>query len=283
METSGGTNSLKKEETQLLESATEIAKAAGDILRRYWGKISKIQQKKFYWDLVTEADTESEKLILEAIQKQFPTHKTLSEEFGLADTGEADYLWVIDPLDGTTNYTHQYPMVAVSIGILKNHIPIVGVVYNPILNELFQAAKGHGASLNGAKISVSEVDQLNQSLLATGFAYDRAETRENNYAEFCHMTNHSQGVRRGGSASLDLAYVAAGRLNGYWERGLKAWDIAAGVVLVEEAGGRISSYENGPLDLVSGRILATNGKIHKPLSHELVKVKKINPRFTAFA
>jgi len=276
-------NPHKKETEELLNSAVNIAQSAGEVLRRYWGKLLKIRQKEFYWDLVTEADTESEQLILQAIQEQFPTHKTLSEEFGPGDAAGEEFLWVIDPLDGTTNYTHKYPMVAVSIGILKNHVPMIGVVYNPILNEMFQAAKGQGAFLNGEKIAVSEVDQLNKSLLATGFAYDRAETKENNYAEFCHMTNHSQGVRRGGSASLDLAYVAAGRLDGYWERGLKAWDIAAGVVLVEEAGGRISSYENGPLNLVSGRILATNSKIHNALSHELIKVRKIDPRFTAFA
>lgn len=266
-----------------MNAAMEMAKMGGHILKKFWGKLSKIRQKQFFWDLVTEADTESESVILGEIHKQFPGHKTLSEESGTGKVSEADYLWVIDPLDGTTNYTHQYPMVAVSISLLHCDKPIVGVVYNPILNEMFYGAEGHGAFLNGEKILVSEVLELNKSLLATGFAYDRKETQENNYAEFCHLTHVSQGVRRGGSAALDLAYVAAGRLDGYWERGLKIWDVAAGALLVEEAGGLVSSYENTSIDLTSGRILATNGRVHALLSQELAKVKRVNPRFTAMA
>lgn len=273
---------LKKEKSALLKAAIEIAKNAGIILRKHWGKLSSIRQKQFFWDLVTEADMESEDSILKAIHAKYPTHSTLSEEAGHG-TVQSDFVWVIDPLDGTTNYTHQYPMVAVSIGILYQNTPLIGVVYNPILNELFTAAKGEGAFFNKKKIQVSLVETLDTSLLATGFAYDRKELQENNYAEFCHLTHLSQGVRRGGSAAIDLAYVAAGRLDGYWERGLKPWDIAAGILLVEEAGGLATSYESGPIDLHSGRILATNGKIHPLLSKELIKVGRVKPSFTALA
>lgn len=251
----------------------DIALGAGEILRSYWGKTGEIKQKQFFWDLVTAADLASEDYIIKALQKQFPGHEILSEEAGLNAPSRSDYKWVIDPLDGTTNFTHQYPMVSISIGLLVRGQPTLGVIYNPILNELFVASKENGATLNGAPLQVSKVEKLEQSLLGTGFAYDRKETRENNYAEFCHMTNLCQGVRRGGSAALDLAYVAAGRLDGYWERGLKPWDIAAGVVLVQEAGGIITSYEGGPIDLFSGRILAANPAVHPLLSHELQLVK----------
>lgn len=247
----------------------EIALGAGEILRSYWGKTGEIKQKQFFWDLVTAADLASEAFIIAAIKREFPGHEILSEEAGLSASPHSDYQWVIDPLDGTTNFTHQYPMVCVSIGLLVHGKPTLGVVYNPIINELFVAAKGKGTTLNGVPLHVSRVEKLEQSLLATGFAYDRKETRENNYAEFCHMTNLCQGVRRGGSAALDLAYVASGRLDGYWERGLKPWDIAAGIVLVEEAGGVITSYEGGPIDLFSGRILAANPQVHPLLMHQL--------------
>ena len=257
-----------------LDTATDLALKAGQLLRSFWGKLTDIKQKQYFWDLVTEADLASEALIIDALKKLYPEHRILSEETGFSSAHASDHLWLIDPLDGTTNFTHQYPMISVSIALFIRQEPVVGVVYNPIHQELFQAEHGQGATLNGKSIHVSSIEQLERGLLATGFAYDRKETQENNYAEFCHMTHLSQGVRRGGSAALDLAYVAAGRLDGYWERGLKPWDMAAGVVLVQEAGGKISSYENGPLDISSGRILATNEKIHMLLSHELQRVAK---------
>lgn len=258
-----------------LNAATEIALKAGEILRTYWGKAKHVKQKQFYWDLVTEGDLASEAYILESLKLRFPSHQILSEEAGLHAAPHSSYQWFIDPLDGTTNFVHQYPMIAVSIGLLINHIPAVGVIYNPIFEELFQASLGQGATFNGSPMQVSQVDQLEKSLLATGFAYDRKIEKRNNYSEFCHMTNICQGVRRGGSAALDLAYVAAGRLDGYWERGIKAWDMAAGIVLVREAGGTVTSYENGPIDISSGRILATNATIHPLLSQELQKVGSI--------
>lgn len=251
------------------KKAVEIALEAGKILRSYWGNLSEIRQKTYYWDLVTEADLASEAYILKELKKAFPTHAILSEEAGLSDAPSESHLWMVDPLDGTTNFTHQYPVISISIALAINKVPEVGVVYNPITNELFAASRNQGATLNGHPIHVSKVAKLEQSLLGTGFAYDRKETKENNYAEFCHITNISQGVRRGGSAALDLAFIAAGRLDGYWERGLKPWDVAAGLLLVEESGGKCTSYTGMPIDLFSGRIVATNGIIHPLLCQEL--------------
>lgn len=256
---------------KFLDIATEAAKSGGAILEQFWGKLTSIQEKNFAWDLVTEADKKSEEAIIKILKTEYPNHSILAEESGLHTIEGTDYAWVVDPLDGTTNYTHQYPMVSVSIALLHKGKPIVGVVYNPIHRELFQAAEGLGATLNQKKIAVSKVDNLSHSLLATGFAYDRKDTIDNNYTEFCHVTHLSQGVRRGGSAALDLAYVAAGRLDGFWERGLKPWDIAAGIILIQEAGGKISSYEGEPIIIESGRILATNGMIHNLLSEELIR------------
>jgi myo-inositol-1(or 4)-monophosphatase len=252
--------------------AIAIALKAGEILRSFFGHLSFVRQKSTYWDLVTEADLASEAYILKSIKDEFPDHTILSEEAGLIQHQGSTHQWFIDPLDGTTNFTHQYPMFAVSMGLVINQVPELGIVYNPISGELFVASKGRGATLNGKAIHVSKVDTLERSLLGTGFAYDRKETSENNYAEFCHITNMSQGVRRGGSAALDLAFVAAGRLDGYWERGLKPWDTAAGILLVQEAGGLCTSYEGRSIDLASGRILATNGITHPLLINELTTV-----------
>lgn len=267
-------NNFENELDRYLETALKAVKSGSKALIKYWGKLSNIREKTFAWDLVTEADKESETLILKTITKTHPEHCILAEESGYAahveGSHESPFLWVVDPLDGTTNYTHQYPMVSISIALLKDKQPILGVVYNPIFKELFIAVKGRGGSLNGRRIQVSKTLKVNRSLLSTGFAYDRRMHSDNNYAEFCRLTSISQGVRRGGSAALDLAYVAAGRLDGYWERGLQPWDLAAGILLVEEAGGRVTSYSNEPFDLFDGRVLATNGVIHQELSALLV-------------
>ncbi len=259
-----------------LEVATEAAQAAGDVLKKFAGSLSDIQEKGRSGDLVTEADRGAEAVILEVLRRRLPDHAILAEESGdIGQPSQTPYLWAIDPLDGTTNYTHSYPFYAVSIGLLIDGVPSVGVIFNPALDELFQAVIGQGATCNHAPISVSKTDQLKNSLLVTGFAYDRRETIDTNYAEFCHLTHLTQGVRRGGSASVDLAYVACGRLDGYWERGLSPWDIAAGVVLLREAGGRVTAYDQSPFDLHSGRLLATNGSLHDSLSRELVSVKPL--------
>ena len=258
---------------QCLDIATEAALAGGAILQSYWGKLDHIQEKGRSGDLVTEADQAAEAAILAIIQRHFQDHRILAEESGDQGDPDSPYLWAIDPLDGTTNYTHQYPFSAVSIGLLIEEVPQVGVVYDPFHQELFRAAKGLEATRNRQPMRVSSATDLSRSLLVTGFAYDRRETPDNNYPEFCRLTHLTQGVRRGGAASIDLAYVACGRLDGYWERGLSPWDLAAGIVLVEAAGGRVTAYDQGPFQLHSGKVLATNGLIHGALSHELLQVK----------
>lgn len=258
---------------QMFVVAVDAAMEAGKILIKYWGNISQISEKEYSGDLVTEADQKSEKKIKQIIRHRLPEHSILAEESGLDFSQESDFLWVVDPLDGTTNYTHQFPMVAISIALLHQKKPLVAIVYNPITQEMFRAISGEGAFLNNHKMQVSSTNQLKKSLLATGFAYDRVGTKDNNYREFATMTDKSQGVRRLGSAALDLAYVACGRLDGFWERGLKTWDVAAGILLVTEAGGRISNYEGKPFLWESDRILATNGHIHEELSNELIILK----------
>ena len=259
-----------------LEVATEAALAAGAVLQTYWGKLEHIEQKGRPGDLVTEADKAAEAVVLDVLTRHLPDHPILAEESGsLRAANDSPFLWAIDPLDGTTNYTHQYPFSAVSIGLLIDGHPAVGAIFDPFREDLFRAAKGLGATLNRRSICVSTTDKLADSLLVTGFAYDRHERVDNNYAEFCHLTHLTQGVRRGGAASLDLAYVACGRLDGYWERGLSPWDMAAGVVLVEEAGGHVTAYDETDFEIKSGRILATNGCIHTILSRVLQQVKPL--------
>lgn len=257
-----------------LDVATEAALAGGAIVQSYAGK-AEVQEKGRIGDLVTVADRAAEAEVLAVIQRHFPDHAILAEESGQGGAAQSEFLWAIDPLDGTTNYAHQYPCYAVSVGLLIQGTPSVGVVYDPVRQELFRAAHGLGATLNRQPIQVSQTTELRQSLLVTGFAYDRRETEDNNYAEFCTLTHLTQGVRRAGSASLDLAYVACGRLDGYWERGLSPWDVAAGVVIVEEAAGKVTAYDQSPFVIESGRVLATNGHLHRALSQVLMKIQPL--------
>ncbi|MEC4984128.1 MAG: inositol monophosphatase family protein [Oscillatoria sp. PMC 1068.18] len=259
-----------------LDIASEAALAAGAILQDYWGNVQAIEEKGSGGDLVTEADKKAEAVLLKILQTHFSEHAILAEESGKLGNIHSPYLWAIDPLDGTTNFAHAYPLSTVSVGLLLEKVPIVGVVYDPFRHELFRAAKGNGATCNHRPIQVSQTSELNKSLLVTGFAYDRRETTDNNYAEFCYLTHLTQGVRRSGSAALDLVSVACGRLDGYWERGIKPWDMTAGIVLVEEAGGKVSGYDRSPLSLDSGRILATNGKIHQSLSQALLRTPALS-------
>lgn len=269
---------LKEEAEKYLAIATYAAQLGGRSLNELWGKLNDYREKSHAGDLVTEADGKSEECILHYLKYRCPDHTILSEESGLHEVEGSEFVWAVDPLDGTTNYAHGIPHAAISIALLYKGEPVVGVIHNPFMNEEFKAATGLGATLNNKTIKVSDNATLSRSILATGFAYDRRETPDNNYAEFCYLTSRTHGVRRMGSAALDLAYVAAGRFDGFWERGLKIWDIAAGVVLVREAGGVISSYENAPLELNSGRILASNGIIHNELSEVLLSVpKEIKP------
>ncbi|WP_267384147.1 inositol monophosphatase family protein [Cyanobacterium sp. uoEpiScrs1] len=253
----------------LLEVATEAVMTAGVVLQDLWGKLETIEEKDRSGDLVTEADKTAEAAILKILRRRVPQHQILAEESGLLGIDESNYLWVVDPLDGTTNYAHGYPISAVSVGLLVEGIPQVGAIYDPFRKELFRAAKGLGATLNYRPIQVSKTTELSNSLLVTGFAYDRRDTQDTNYPEFCYLTHITQGVRRTGSAALDLANVACGRFDGYWEKGLSPWDISAGVIILEEAGGKISAYDGSTLILKSGKLLATNGHIHHVLSQAL--------------
>jgi myo-inositol-1(or 4)-monophosphatase len=260
-----------------LDVATEAALAAGKVLQACWGKLESITEKGRPGDLVTEADRQAESAILAVLRRHFPTHSILAEESGQFGDLDAEYLWAIDPLDGTTNYAHQYPFSAASIGLLINGVPQVGAIFDPFHQELFRGAVGIGATCNDQPIHVSNTAKLAQSLLVTGFAYDRRETPDNNYQEFCYLTHITQGVRRAGAASLDLAYVACGRLDGYWERGLSPWDLAAGVAIVEASGGKVTAYDQSEFDIRSGRILATNSQVHAELSQTLSHIATIEP------
>lgn len=259
-----------------LDIATTAGLAAGKIIKDYFGRVQTIEEKGRIGDLVTSADRASEAEILKHFQQYLPDHGILAEESGLQGIADSDYLWSIDPLDGTTNYAHGYPYSVVSIGLLVKGKPTLGVIYNPFREELYQAILGEPATCNGQKIAVSETKHLKDSLLVTGFAYDRHTTPDNNYAEFCHLTHLTQGVRRSGSAALDLTDVACGRLDGYWERGLSPWDLCAGVVLVESAGGKVTAYDQSEFTIASGRILATNGQLHSALSEALLTTPKMS-------
>lgn len=262
-----------------LDIATEAALSAGAVLQGYWGNLTQIQEKGRAGDLVTEADRAAEGAVLAVMERHLPSHHSiLAEESGHRGDQHGYFQWAIDPLDGTTNYTHQYPFCAVSIGLLVDRVPVLGVIYNPIHGELFRGAVGLGATLNRKPIWVSSTQDLASSLLVTGFAYDRRETIDNNYAEFCHFTHLTQGVRRGGSAAIDLAYVACGRLDGYWERGLSPWDITAGVAILREAGGKVTAYDGSPLEVYSGKLLATNGHLHEAMKDVLKQVQPL-PQF----
>ncbi|MBC7541762.1 MAG: inositol monophosphatase [Candidatus Sericytochromatia bacterium] len=241
--------------------ACETALAAGEVLREGYGQIHEVTLKGATNNLVTEIDRRSEDLIMSRIGRVFPEHAFLGEETG-AGGRQSPWRWIIDPLDGTTNYAHHYPCFCVSIGLAYEDEPVVGVVYQPLLNELFVAVKSQGATLNNRAIHVSGVDTLASGMLATGFPYNLQAFPDAPIAAFESFVRQAQAVRRDGSAAIDLAYVAAGRYDGFWESGLAAWDTAAGVLLVTEAGGRVSDYADAPYTLGGPTIAASNGGIH---------------------
>ncbi len=247
--------------------AVELARAAGAILREHYETPFAVEHKDTEINLVTEVDRASEELIIQAIRQRYPDHAIFAEE-SQGDAGphrRAEFTWIVDPLDGTVNYAHGFPAFAVSLAVQRGQDVILGVTYDPLRDELFCAERGRGATLNGRPIWVSSTGRLRDALVATGFAYRRATVPDNNVAEFSRVVLRVQGVRRGGSACLDLAYVAAGRLDGYWEMHLAPWDWAAGSLLVREAGGVVTNLEGGPWDLSQRRIAASNGLIHDEL------------------
>ncbi len=248
-----------------IDIASEIAQAAGALLRQGWGHVRQIEYKGQV-NLVTEYDRQAEALIVQALREQFPTHHIYAEEQGEAGPGDSPYTWLIDPLDGTTNFAHSFPAFGVSIGLMHGREHLVGVVYDPTRDELFTAGLGLGAQLNGAAIQVSQITSLDRALLATGFAYDRRTAADNNVENFSRFIRRCQGVRRAGAAALDLGYVACGRLDGFWEMRLYPWDVAAGTLVVREAGGRVTDFAGGQDDHPSGqKIVASNGFIHQEM------------------
>jgi myo-inositol-1(or 4)-monophosphatase len=244
---------------------TSLCREAGRVGLQRWGTLLQVARKGEV-DLVTDVDLELEELIREAITRRYPEHMLLSEEGEQEEKAqEAEYLWLVDPLDGTTNYVHGYPSFCVSLAMAHRGEILVGCVYDPLRNELFYAAKGEGATLNGAQIAVSETRSLISSLLSTGFPYERATLSDSNVSYLGKLINRIQGVRRSGSLALDLAYVAAGRLDGHWEFHVKPWDTAAGALMVEEAGGRISGVVGQGWSPFDDDVVATNGEIHEEL------------------
>jgi myo-inositol-1(or 4)-monophosphatase len=257
--------------SKYLEIAEKAARTSGEYLSRRFRNSLKIE-KKGEINLVTDADRESEKIIKKIITDEFPDHRLLAEE-GEKSVTDSEYFWLVDPLDGTTNYAHGFPVYCVSIALLKKGRIIAGCIFNPNLGECFTAAKGRGAYLNGRPIKVSNAVELGESLLATGFPYDIRESDEDNIKEFSAFAKSARAVRRAGSAALDLAYVACGRFDGFWEFKLSAWDLAAGILMVTEAGGTVTSFKGGNCDIFTGEALASNGRIHSQMLEILSGVR----------
>jgi myo-inositol-1(or 4)-monophosphatase len=249
--------------------AVDVGTRAGELLKRGWGHAGEVRNKGLATDLVTEWDTRLEELIKRELAVLAPGVPVLGEELGLSAPDAGDGMWVVDPVDGTVNFAHALPLFGISIAYEIDGVAQAGVVVAPALGWTFAAARGHGATMNGAPISVSQTDVLQRAMVVTGFAYDTAFTARNNMEAWAHMHRVAGGVRRLGAASLDLCFVACGWMDGYWEFNLRAWDLAAGALVVEEAGGKVTALDGGPFRSASGEVLATNGKIHDELRREL--------------
>ena len=253
---------------EFLPHIQQIALEAGDLLMQHFGKVD--IEYKGEVDVVTAADRESEKLIVERLTKLWPDHDLMGEE-GARRTSGSDYRWYIDPLDGTTNFAHGYPVFAVSIALERRGELIAGTVYDPTRKEMFAAEKGAGAWLNDRAMHVSKTGALAESLIATGFPSQKRHKNPNIHF-YHHITLKTHGIRRAGSAAMDLAYTAAGRYDGYWEFNLNPWDTAAGVLVVREAGGMVSDLDGGAFDIASKEVVASNGTLHPALLQELQAV-----------
>jgi myo-inositol-1(or 4)-monophosphatase len=259
--------------------AVNTAAMAGEFIKSKLGDITKVSQKYSTHDLVTEVDKGTETLIRNLIGTHFPQHHILGEEAvlpgpdasakAIAEYADAEYLWIVDPIDGTTNFIHGFPFFSVSIALAHRGEVIVGVIYDPTHNELFVAEKGKGAYLKGARMQVSSEVRLSDSLIATGFPADHLQALPANLAGIMSIAPKVRNLRITGSAALHLAYVAAGRLSGFWEIGLNSWDVAAGALLISESGGTVTDTEGKPFTLATRNILATNGNVHQELIDEL--------------
>lgn len=248
----------------LLETAVTAGRAAGSLLLNYAAAGFHVEYKNPI-NLVTDADRAAEQCVIDHIRSRFPSHRFLAEERGRIDGAPSPYLWIIDPLDGTTNFAHGYPAYCVSIGLEYQEKCLLGVIYDPSRDELFTAMDQKGAHLNGRRLRVSDTTDLDNSLLVTGFAYDIRDAPRNNLDHFCSFALKAQGIRRTGSAALDLCYVAAGRFDGFWEVRLNPWDMAAGAVIVREAGGRLTNFSGKDLSIYEQELVASNGHIHEAM------------------
>ncbi len=250
---------IKKE--NMIQDIIQISHEAGEIVRDGFGKNFNIEYKSNEANLVTDIDKASEKHIKEFIGKKYPSHSILAEEGG-ETKNESEYLWVVDPIDGTTNFAHGLPIFSISIGVQKNGQTIAGVVYDVMQNITYSAEKGGGAFANSQKINVSNNNNLKHSVLVTGFPYNISDNPENALEKFTELTKASRGIRRLGSAAIDFCYVAKGVFDGFWEVYLHPWDICAGMLIIEEAGGMVTGFKGEKIDIYTKRILATNGHIH---------------------
>ena len=259
------------------EFAVELARSAGEVLNHYASRDKQVELKG-RGNLVTVADKESEALILDAIRARYPDHSVLAEESGpMASRGDSPtHRWIVDPLDGTTNYAHRYPMFSVSIALEVNQRMECGAVYDPVRDEMFSARRGSGARLNGEPISVSEVSSLGDALLLTGFPYNIEERVSWAMGLFRGFLLKAQAIRRGGSAALDLCHLAMGRCDGFWELDLHPWDTAAGVLILEEAGGRVSRFDGGSYHVESREILASNGQFHDAMMAAIADARPVD-------
>lgn len=255
-----------------LLAAVQAAEKAGRLLKENINASPEVLFKGAV-DLVTDFDNKAQQIIFNHLSSRFPDHDFLAEE-GLCEEKGAEFRWVIDPLDGTTNYAHKFPVFSISIALLWKNKTVMGVVYDPMREERFSALEGSGAFLNGRKIRVSSVDELDKSLLSTGFPYDIRESKVNNIEHFVNFVTRVQGVRRCGSAAMDLCYVACGRFDGFWELKLSPWDVAAGALIVQEAGGRITDFQDSEFAIFGSETLATNGLIHDQMVNVLQQGKR---------
>lgn len=251
---------MKRTRPDYLKTAVAAARAAGAILAQNFGKTHRIYRKGRI-DIVTDIDRRSEEAVISVLRRKFPDHNILAEESPAIDR-RSPYTWIVDPLDGTTNYAHAYPFYAVSIALARDKEPFVGVVFHPEMGELFCAVKGGGAFLNNKRIRPSQIDRLDRALLVTGFPYDIAENPGITFALFEQMCLSAQGMRRDGSAALNLCYVACGRFDGFWEEKLKPWDTAAGALIAREAGAVLTDYAGHPYSCFMNELLAGNKPIH---------------------
>lgn len=254
----------------MIQDIINISHEAGEIVRNGFGRNLTIEFKTGETNLVTDIDKASEKYIKEFVQKKYPSHSILAEESGELKN-QSEYLWVVDPLDGTTNFAHGLPIFSVSIGLQKNGVTIAGVVYDVMQDITYYAEQGSGAYANSSKITVSKNSNLARSVLVTGFPYNIIEDPDNALEKFTALTKAARGVRRLGSAAIDLCYVARGVFDGFWEVYLHPWDICAGKLILEEAGGLVTDFEGNSIDIYNHHLLATNGHIHNKMMDILEK------------